>query len=397
LVSQVSECPALTHDTALDLAVRMARTVVGRTSPNPPVGAVVVRDGQVIGTGATQPPGGPHAEVIALREAGADARGATLYSTLEPCTFQARTPPCTAAIIAAGISKVFYVVRDNDPRIGRGAAEILGQAGIEVRRLTDRGGLVAEILAPFRCRVATGRPLVTAKYAMTLDGRIAAVGGDSRWVSGVASRQRVHLLRDEVDAIMVGVGTLLGDDPELTTRLEGHWRPVHHPLRVLVDSRGRAPLTARLFDPQLPGQTLVATVEPDAGWLAGLRERGIEVEQLPADSQGRVDLLELLKSLARRGINHLLVEGGSKLLGTLNDRGLIDQIQTYVAPKLVGGAEAPGPVAGSGVSLMAEARPYELRRVERYGDDLLLVATASGQPWWATAEDGEGANVHRNS
>ncbi|MFM8394353.1 MAG: bifunctional diaminohydroxyphosphoribosylaminopyrimidine deaminase/5-amino-6-(5-phosphoribosylamino)uracil reductase RibD, partial [Acidobacteriota bacterium] len=214
MASHTSERPALTHDTALDLAIRMARTVIGRTSPNPPVGAVVVRDGQVVGVGATQPPGGPHAEVIALREAASGARGATLYSTLEPCTFHARTPPCTSAIIDAGIRKVFYVAHDNDPRIGRGAAEILGQAGIEVGRLSEGGGAVAEILAPFRCRVATGRPLVTAKYAMTLDGRIAAVGGDSRWVSGEASRRRVHLLRDEVDAIMVGVGTLLGDDPE---------------------------------------------------------------------------------------------------------------------------------------------------------------------------------------
>lgn len=390
MVSHFSERPALTHDTALDLAIRMARTVIGRTSPNPPVGAVVVRDGQVIGVGATQPPGGPHAEVIALREAAGGARGATIYSTLEPCTFHARTPPCTAAIIAAGIRKVFYVARDNDPRIGRGAAEVLGQAGIEVQRLTERDGVVAEILAPFRCRVATGRPLVTAKYAMTLDGRIAAAGGDSRWVSGVESRRQVHLLRDEVDAIMVGVGTLLGDDPELTTRLADHWRPVHHPLRVLVDSRGRAPLSARLFDPQLPGRTLVATVDPPSDWLAGLSERGVEVERLPADGQGQVDLAQLLRYLAGRGINHLLVEGGSQLLGSLNDHGLIDQIQAYVAPKLVGGAGAPGPLAGSGVRLMAEARPYDLRRIERYGDDLLLVATASGQPWWSTSEEERG-------
>ena len=227
----------------------------------------------------------------------------------------------------------------------------------------------------------------TALYAMTLDGRIAATGGDSRWVSGVESRRQVHLLRDEVDAIMVGVGTLLGDDPELTTRLVDHWRPVHHPLRVLVDSRGRAPLSARLFAPELPGRTLVATVDPPSGWQAGLSERGVEVERLPADGQGQVDLAQLLRHLAGRGINHLLVEGGSQLLGSLNDHGLIDQIQAYVAPKLVGGAGAPGPLAGSGVRLMAEARPYDLRHIERYGDDLLLVATASGQPWWSTSEE----------
>jgi len=146
-------------------------------------------------------------------------------------------------------------------------------------------------------------------------------------------------------------------------------------------------LSARLFDPQLPGRTLVATVDPPSDWLAGLSERGVEVERLPADGQGQVDLAQLLRYLAGRGINHLLVEGGSQLLGSLNDHGLIDQIQAYVAPKLVGGAGAPGPLAGSGVRLMAEARPYDLRRIERYGDDLLLVATASGQPWWSTSEE----------
>ncbi len=396
MVSYSSECLALTHEAAIDLAIRMARTVVGRTSPNPPVGAVVVRDGHVIGVGATQPPGGPHAEVTALREAAGGGRGATLYSTLEPCTFHARTPPCTTAIIEAGISKVIYVARDNDPRIGRGAEQILRQAGIEVRRLNDPDGQVAGLLAPFRCRVALGRPLVTAKYAMTLDGRIAAAGGDSRWVSGVDARRRVHQLRDEVDAILIGVGTLLGDDPELTTRLEDHWRPVHHPLRVLVDSRGRAPLTARLFDQQLPGETLVATVDADQRWLNGLRERGVVVEQIPADGEGRVDLAVLLNSLAGRGVNHLLVEGGSEMLGAFNDRGLIDQIQAFVAPKLVGGAGALGPVGGGGVSLMANAQRFDLQKVERYGEDLLLVATATGQPWWSTSEDGEKANVHRN-
>ena len=391
MASQSSECPAITHEAALDLAIRLAGTVVGRTSPNPPVGAIVVADGLVRGVGATQPPGGPHAEVVALREAGAAARGATLYSTLEPCTFHARTPPCTTAIIEAGIRRVYYVARDNDPRIGSGAAEILGQAGIEVVRLPDRDGVVTEMLAPFRCRVATGRPLVTAKYAMTLDGRIAAAGGDSRWVSGAESRREVHLLRDRVDAIMVGAGTVAVDDPQLTTRLTDHWRPVSHPLRVLVDSRGRSPLTARLFDRELPGRTLVATVAAPADWVAALEQRGVEVQILPATSAGRIDLPALLRNLAGRGVNHLLVEGGSELLGSLNDQGLIDQIQAYVAPKLVGGAMAPGPLAGHGVRQMADARSYQLRRVERYGDDLLLVATATGDPWWDRA-DGEGGD-----
>lgn len=394
LTPRFSERPAITAESAqnvaIDLAIDLARSVTGRTSPNPPVGAVVVSDGVVCGTGATQPPGGPHAEVVALREAGNLSRGATLYSTLEPCTFQARTPPCTSAIIEAGVRKVCYVERDTDPRMGPGAAEILTRAGIEVVRLKDRDGAVADLLAPFRCRVALGRPLVSLKYAMTLDGRIAAVGGDSRWVSGAASRREVHLLRDRVDGIMVGVGTVLADNPELTTRLEGHWREVHHPLRVVVDSHGRLPLDVRLFDPGLPGRTLVATVDPPADWVADLKLRGVEVQVVAADPHGRVDLRLLLDSLGKRGLNHLLVEGGAVLAGALGDCGLIDQVFAYVAPKMVGGAAAPGPLGGVGVGLMADARPYRLRRVERHGDDMLLIATAADAKWWSASLGADG-------
>lgn len=227
---------ALDAAPALDLAIRQARGVAGRTSPNPPAGAVVVRHGVVVGAGATQPPGGPHAEIVALREAGDRARGATLYTTLEPCTFHGCTPPCTAAIIAAGVSRVCYIARDPDPRIGPGAEGTLRAASVEVVRLPDPDGAVAELLAPFRCRVLTGRPLVTAKYAMTLDGRIAASGGDSRWVSGPASRREVHLLRDQVDAIMVGVGTVLADDPLGLRRLERHDQDV-----LLIAAAAAAP------------------------------------------------------------------------------------------------------------------------------------------------------------
>lgn len=402
LTPRFSERLATTSEAAFDLAIDLARSVVGRTSPNPPVGAVVVRDGVVCGMGATQPPGGPHAEVVALRAAGNMARGATLYSTLEPCTFQARTPPCTSAIVEAGLKKVCYVARDTDPRMGPGAEAILTMAGIEVLRLDDRDGVVADLLAPFRCRVAEGRPLVSVKYAMTLDGRIAAVGGDSRWVSGPASRREVHLLRDRVDGIMVGVGTVLADNPELTTRLEGHWREVNHPLRVVVDSRGRSPLGARLFDPDLPGRTLVATVDPPSDWVAALKVRGVDVECVAPDSRGRVDLRLLLASLARRGLNHLLVEGGAELAGAFSDSDLIDQVFAYIAPKLVGGAAAPGPLGGIGVGLMADARPFQLRRVERHGEDLLLTAMAVDAKWWSSGygtvmtQTGE-SNVYRNS
>ena len=367
---------------ALDLAIRQAQRVSGRTSPNPPVGAVVTQSGTILGVGATQPPGGPHAEIVALHAAGAASQGAELYTTLEPCTFHGRTPPCTEAIIAAGIRRVYYVARDSDPRIGAGAEQQLQAAGIEVVRLPDPNGRVADLLAPFRCRVHTGRPLVTVKYAMTLDGRIATASGDSRWISGPSSRHQVHLLRDRVDAIMVGVGTVLADNPELTTRLEGHWRPLRHPLRIVVDSYGRTPLDARLLAPELPGQTMIATVAPAAAWVEELTARGIQVEQLPGDATGRVDLQALLKLLGRRGLNHLLVEGGATLLGGLAAQGLIDEIQAFIAPKLVGGAAAPGPLGGVGVTLMADAHPFLLRRVERYDQDVLLIATAADAAWW---------------
>lgn len=369
-------------DSALQLAIAQARAVEGRTSPNPPVGAVVVKHGTVVGCGATQPPGGLHAERVALQAAGVAAHGADLYVTLEPCTFHGRTPPCTDAIIAAGIRRVYYVARDPDLRMGSGAAARLQSRGIDVLQVPDPSGGVADLLAPFRCRVTTGRPLVTAKYAMTLDGRIATAGGESRWITGPAARRHVHALRDRVDAIMVGVGTILTDDPQLTTRLEDHWRPVQHPLRVLVDSHGRTPLTARVLDRESPGHTLIATVDPPEAWVEAVLATGARIEWLPADATGRVALPTLLARLGRQGVNHLLVEGGSRLLGALAAADLIDAVWAFIAPKLIGGAAAPGPLGDPGVLHMADARRFTIRRVEQYDQDMLLVAMAADAPWW---------------
>lgn len=392
-MSSMQSSPAVGSGiTALRHAIAAAREVAGRTSPNPPVGAVVVRDGVVVGTGATQPPGGPHAEVVALRAAGAAAHGAELFVTLEPCTFHGRTPPCTDAIIAAGIRRVSYVASDSDPRIGAGAAAVLGAAGIIVHRLDDVDGSVAALLAPFRCRVATGRPLVTHKYAMTLDGRIATATGSSRWISGAASRRRVHELRDRVDAIIVGVGTVLGDNPELTTRLDSHWRPVRHPLRVVLDSRGRMPLDARVLDPALPGSTIVATVDAPAERAAALQARGATVVTLPGDGAGRVDVAAMLQHLGRMGANHVLLEGGAEVAGAFHDAGLIDEVHAYIAPKTVAGTAARGPVGGAGVMLMADARHYDVQHVERIGADVLIVAHAASACWWHK----EGCDVHRD-
>ncbi|PDV98409.1 bifunctional diaminohydroxyphosphoribosylaminopyrimidine deaminase/5-amino-6-(5-phosphoribosylamino)uracil reductase RibD [Candidatus Viridilinea mediisalina] len=374
----------------LKLAIQQAQLVVGRTSPNPPVGAVVLRAGRMYGVGATQAPGGLHAERVALQQAGANAQGADLFVSLEPCTFHGRTPPCTEAIIAAGIRRVFYVARDPDPRMGAGAEPVLRAAGIEVVRCADPQGHVADLLAPFRCRVLARRPLVSAKYAMTLDGRIATAQGDSRWITGPLARQQVHRLRDRVDALMVGSGTIRADDPQLTTRLDTHWRMVRHPLRVVVDSYGRTPLSAHILDPQLPGITLMATVAPNPAWCAAVQARGIHVEQFPPAADGRVDLHALLAYLAeQRGINHLLVEGGAVLLGALAQAGLLDEIYAFIGPKLVGASDAPGPLAGAGVARMAEAPTWTLQRVERYEQDVLLLYRVAHASWWGGGRSGE--------
>ena len=354
----------------LEQALAAARRAEGRTSPNPPVGAVVVKDGQVIGWGWTAPPGGPHAEVVALQAAGAKAQGATLYVTLEPCTFQGRTPPCTTAIHAADVRRVVWAARDVDPRMGAGAAAVLAQDGIATEYLPL--AVAGELVAPFRSRIERGRPLVTAKWAMSLDGRIATRTGDSRWITGPAARRRVHELRDRVDAIMVGVGTMLADDPALTVRLTDHWRPVRQPLRVVVDSHGRTPLQARVLRPELEGTTLLATVDPPAAWRTAVEARGVEVLLLPSHA-GRVELGSLLRALAERGVTHLLVEGGAALLGTLADERLIDRVWAFVAPKLIGGSGAPGPLGGTGATRMAEASRLRIDAVEQIDDDVLMM------------------------
>lgn len=351
-------------------ALALARRGLGRTSPNPAVGAVVVRDGVAVGEGFTQPPGGPHAEVVALAQAGAAARGADLYVTLEPCCHHGRTPPCTNAILAAGIARVHFAVADPNPRVNGGGAAVLKAAGVEIRC-----GACAEeahqIIAPFAHHIATGRPLVTLKYAMTLDGRIATRTGHSRWISSEASRAAGHQMRDRADAILVGAGTVIADDPALTTRLDGV-ADVHHPLRVVLDSHGRVPLSARVFDPTLPGRTLVATADMPAGRVRSLAGRGIECVHVPPGSDGRVSLPDLLDLLGGRQVTDLLVEGGSTVHGAFLDAGLAQRLCAFVAPKLVGGNGAPGPVGGVGAACMDEAIGLKRVRAVQLGDDLMI-------------------------
>jgi diaminohydroxyphosphoribosylaminopyrimidine deaminase/5-amino-6-(5-phosphoribosylamino)uracil reductase len=356
-------------------ALSLARQALGTVSPNPAVGAVLVKDGRVVGEGFTQPPGGPHAEVVAIRQAGEAARGAVLYVTLEPCCHHGRTPPCTQAVLAAGVREVHLSHLDPDPHVsGRGKAELesagvtvfVGEGEEEARRINE---------AYIKHRT-TGLPFVIAKFAASLDGKIAATSGDSRWVSGPESRRWAHRQRTMVDAIMVGVRTVLVDDPQLTARPEpgegarlADGQP-SQPLRIVADSRGRTPASARVL--QGPARTLVAITDASSEvWQRQMRETGAEVLVLPATG-GRVELGELLRALGSRDILSLLVEGGGELLGSFFDLGLVDKVQAIVAPIIIGGQEAPAAVAGRGARRMADALRLRDLTVERLGEDVLV-------------------------
>lgn len=353
-------------------ALALAALGEGRTRPNPPVGAVVARDGAVVGEGFHAAAGGPHAEVVALAAAGEAARGATLYVTLEPCAHHGRTPPCTEAILAAGVARVVAAVSDPDPRVAGGGLDALRRAGVAVAlgTLAEEAG---ELIAPFARHAASGRPLVTAKYAMTLDGRIATRTGHARWITGPAARRRAHALRDAADAVLVGAGTVRADDPRLTVRHGVRGRAPRQPLRVVLDGRGGLSASARVFDADLPGRTVLATTADPPPHAARLEARGVEVVRLPAAADGRVDLGALLDWLGARDVMSLLVEGGSAVLGAFFAAGLVDRVVAFVAPKIVGGAGAPGPVGGDGgVRRMPEAVVLGGVRTQRVGDDLMV-------------------------
>lgn len=367
----------MSHRDFMWQAITLAHSVEGRTSPRPPVGAVLVRDARIIGKGATSPPYGPHAEIHALREAGVAAAGADLYTTLEPCCITVHTPPCTSAIIAAGVKRVIIGALDPNPRVsGQGVAQ-LRAAGIEV--ITDIAGAeTADLVRPFATYITQGRPYVTAKWAMTLDGKLASRAGDAYWISGPAARTRVHQLRDCVDAIMIGAGTAHADDPRLTVRLREGEREYRRaarpdPLRVVVSSQGKLDAHLQLFQRQLASRTCALIGETgEADQLRRLRARGVHVIEAPVDQAGRVDLAAALRLLAQQGVMHLLIEGGSSLLGSAFEHRLIDHVAVFVAPKLIGGKAAPSPIGGPGLALMRDA--YHLRQLsfQTVAEDVLI-------------------------
>lgn len=350
------------------LALDLAAKGMGDVSPNPLVGAVLVRNGEVIATGYHRRCGGPHAEAVALDAARETARKATLYINLEPCSHSGRTPPCAEKIIEAGITRVVVAVQDPNPLVnGRGLAR-LREAGIKVRTgvLKEKAERLNEVFLHY---IGTGLPFVTMKTGMTMDGKIATRTGASRWITGEHSREFGHRLRQQNDAIMVGVGTVLADDPYLTNRLPKEGRT---PLRVIVDSTARTPPDANVVTGR-HGRTLLAVTENAAAErMAQLKDAGVEIVVFPPGSDGRVPLTELMAELGRREISSVLAEGGSELNYALLAKGLVNKVCFFVAPLIFGGRDAPSPVGGAGVEAIADAWRVEMVEISHFDDDLLV-------------------------
>jgi len=356
----------------LELALALARRA--RPSPNPPVGAVVVRGGCVVGRGFHSAAGRPHAEVLALAEAGRRARGADLYVTLEPCNHYGRTPPCTLAILEAGIRRVFYGVEDPDPRVPGGGARFLRRRGIPAVCL--RSAEAAELIAPFEKFARTGLPFVTLKIAASLDGRIAARTGRSRWITGPAAREAVQRMRAAHDAILVGLGTVRMDDPRLTVRLPRPDPVSPPPVRVVLAGNGDVPPHARLLRSSRGSERVPETwiVGPATRTAASSGDAGhVRRIGLPAGRDGLIPERRVLAELARRGVTSVLVEGGGRVFTRFLAAGLADRIALFLAPRLLGGPAERGFFLTEGVAEPGLATGLELLRVERYGEDVLWV------------------------
>jgi len=357
----------------MQAALALARRGLGQVAPNPAVGCVLVKDGRVVGRGWTQPGGRPHAETEALRRAGDAARGACAYVTLEPCTHHGQTPPCAEALVAAGITRCVIALEDPDPRVdGRGLAQ-LRAAGIDV--VVGPGATAAgEINAGYLSQLRQGRPLVTLKLATTLDGRIATKNGASRWITGEAARARAHLLRTRHDAVLVGSGTAVLDDPRLDVRLEG--LATTSPVRVVLDGRLRLPLTHDLVRRARQQATWLITRVPvgrdwaDRDRVAAYKGAGVEVMTVGTDAAGRLSLQAALEALGQRGLTRVLVEGGGGVAAGLLRLGLVDRLAWFRAPRIMGGDGLPA-VAGFGLEDLADAPAFVLTDMARIGNDVL--------------------------
>ncbi|GIK16472.1 MAG: riboflavin biosynthesis protein RibD [Planctomycetota bacterium] len=348
-------------------ALRLARRGLGRVEPNPMVGCVLVKDGRIVGEGWHRRFGGPHAEVYALRQAGQAAEGATAYVTLEPCSYHGKTPPCADALIRAGVREVVASTMDPNPRVNGAGLRRLRRAGVKATAgLLEREG--RELIAPFRKRITTGRPYVTGKWAQSLDGRLAAADGTSKWISGEAARREAHALRARVDAILVGVGTVLKDDPMLTAR---GGRVRRRAARVVLDSRLRTPTTSRLIRSIAEGPVILMTTTDAArsARAAALRRRGVEVVGV-ARSGRRPGVRSVLRELGRREMTNVLVEGGARVLAAMLAAHELDEAWVYVRPMLIGGRDAPQIGDGLNLRTLRSAMRAADVGVRRIGPDV---------------------------
>lgn len=366
---------------ALTRARELACTARGRVSPNPAVGAVVLRDGETVAEGWHEGPGRAHAETMALERAGAAARGATVVCTLEPCSHHGRTPPCAGALVAAGVARVVVGCTDPLERGRDGGIAVLRGAGIEV---VVADGAEAEacrdLISPFLTHGLTGLPEVTLKLATSLDGKVATATGESQWISGDAARALVHRWRADADAVAVGIGTALADDPRLTARgLDG---PLRQPARVVFDTAARLPPASALVRGAREHEVIIICAsDAPAGRVAALEGAGVAVVRVAGDARERIS--GGLAALGGRGVQSVLVEGGAGLAGALIEAGAVDRVSWFIAPMLIGGDGAPSALGGVGATILADAPRLQEVTMERVGDDILVRGRARPPAWRA--------------
>lgn len=354
----------------MDQALNLAKKGQGWVNPNPMVGAVIVKNGKIIGQGYHKKFGGLHAEREALASCKESAQDATIYVTLEPCCHYGKTPPCTEAIIEAGIKRVVVACLDPNPLVAGQGVKVLEEAGLEVavgvlEKPANR------LLKSFFHYIQTKQPYIILKYAMTLDGKIATGTGDSKWITGEASRYHVHQSRHAYSAIMVGVNTVIADDPSLTARLE---EPSKNPIRIICDSHLRTSLASQLVSTAKQVPTIIATCCQDPQVHAPYQDAGIEILVTQPDQAGRVNLPELLTRLGEKGIDSIYVEGGAQLQGSLLDQGLVQEIHTYIGGKVIGGQKALPPIGGQGKSKMSQAIKTHLIDTQVFDQDFLIIS-----------------------
>lgn len=359
----------------MEHCLSLARRSLGLSSPNPAVGAVVVKDGEVIGEGNTRPPGQSHAEIVALQQAGAAARGAEVYVTLEPCCFAGRTPPCTTAIINSGITRVHVATLDPNPRVSGKGVRDLQNAGIEVL-LGECRSAADRIVEGYAKYISTGRPFVTAKFAASLDGKIATRSGDSKWITGPEARAYAHSIRRSVDGIIVGSGTVNADNPRLTARDRIGCLLDRQPTRIVVAGARPVSPDSHIFDN--PGPVIFASPDIPGDLRESLEQKCVDVLKVAPSEKG-VDLEALLKLLGDREITTVLVEGGGALLGSFFDCRLVEKVVAFIAPVIIGGKDSIGAVGGVGPSAVAEALKLSAVEVDTLNPDIVVTGYLEGR------------------